>query len=119
MTTTDWAWVAGLLEGEGCFSFTGAGRFPRITLQMTDEDIIKRVADYFDVSYGHRPAKTSKHKDVYQLAITKTSKLIDCYTNLYPFLGKRRRQKLDLFYDIWRQKHHQVIDMSKSTVTIF
>ena len=31
-------WLAGLLEGEGCFSFD---RRPVIQVQMTDEDVVR------------------------------------------------------------------------------
>ena len=117
MNSVDWAWVAGLLEGEGCFSFNSNG-YPRITLQMTDEDIVSRIANYFDVSMHFRPSKNPKHKDTYQLAIIKTEKLIECYCELYPFLGERRRGKLDLFHKFWTLKRHKGIpDMSISYIS--
>ena len=116
MNSIDWAWVAGLLEGEGCFSFVGAGRYPRITLQMTDEDIVSRFANYFGVTCHHRPSKNPKHKDTYQACIIKTEKLIECYIELYPFLGERRRKKLDMFFDCWKTKHKGIPNMSISYI---
>jgi hypothetical protein len=41
MTESDLAWLAGLLEGEGCFHFT---RTAYVVISMTDEDIIERAA---------------------------------------------------------------------------
>ena len=116
MNSLDWAWVAGLLEGEGCFSFASNG-YPRITLQMTDEDIVSRFANYFDVTYHHRPSKNPKHKDTYQVAIIKTEKLIECYLELYNQLGSRRREKLDGFFEFWKSKHKGIPNMSISFIS--
>ena len=117
MNSLDWAWVAGLLEGEGCFTFSSNG-YPRIQLQMTDEDIVSRIANYFDVSYRLRKSKNPKHKDSFELAIIKTEKLIECYIELFPLLGKRRQQKIQLFHDFWITKRHKGIpNMSISIVT--
>jgi hypothetical protein len=42
-------WLVGILEGEGCFTFDGC---PRIQIQMTDEDVIKRIAELFELIIG-------------------------------------------------------------------
>lgn len=46
------AWMAGLLEGEGCFTAEGGQRarfrYPRITLGMTDRDVVERASVLFD-----------------------------------------------------------------------
>lgn len=39
----DIAWLAGLLEGEGCF-YLNRGRYPGIRLQMSDQDVVERAA---------------------------------------------------------------------------
>lgn len=48
LSETDIAWLAGILEGEGCFSLANRGigrkRSPRIFLKMTDKDVIERAA---------------------------------------------------------------------------
>ncbi len=46
-------WLAGLLEGEGSFLKPppSAPNTPRITLQMTDEDVVQRVQEIFDLTY--------------------------------------------------------------------
>ena len=115
MNCLDWAWVAGIFEGEACFSFNHS--YPRISLQMTDEDIVKRIARYFDVNYSSRIPKNPKHKTVYVLCIIKTEKLIDCYLELYRYMGKRRSQRLDEFQQYWTNKSLLVPDLSISTVS--
>lgn len=44
------AWLAGLLEGEGTFEAHRQGRrtYPRLSLQMCDEDVVVRVASLID-----------------------------------------------------------------------
>ena len=45
MKRAELLWFAGLLEGEGCFNIRKARNQPRVTIEMTDRDIIDRVAD--------------------------------------------------------------------------
>ena len=42
MKTKELHWLAGLLEGEGCFTFNTYS--PVIMLAMTDEDEVRRAA---------------------------------------------------------------------------
>jgi hypothetical protein len=54
LAPVDLAWVAGLLEGEGCFSHKSGASSPRgITVQchMTDLDVLKRL--HRKVKVGH------------------------------------------------------------------
>jgi len=47
----DLAWLVGILEGEGSFRFTN--RTQRVTVNMTDEDIIYKIADIFQKITGN------------------------------------------------------------------
>ena len=43
----DIAWATGLFEGEGCITASGgtaAARTPELHLDMTDEDVVRRLA---------------------------------------------------------------------------
>ena len=46
MTEVQIAWMAGLLEGEGCWLINHTKKWssPRILLQMTDEDVVRKAA---------------------------------------------------------------------------
>lgn len=46
MTIAEIAWLGGLLEGEGCFISGSTSACPRIILQMSDKDVVDRVAAY-------------------------------------------------------------------------
>ena len=102
----EWAWLAGLLDGEACFRFSGG--LPRIILHMTDEDIVKRVADYLGVNYYLRKPKNPKHKDAWQLSVCKTEVVIECYFNIYKYMSKRRQERLDEFAEGWKFKGLQI-----------
>lgn len=45
----DLVWLAGLLEGEGCFDLH-RGKYPRIRVGMTDRDVVGRAATLLDSS---------------------------------------------------------------------
>lgn len=53
MENNDLHWLAGLLEGEGSFMkpSPSSPNCPIISLQMTDEDIVKRVSLLFNCKY--------------------------------------------------------------------
>ena len=103
LSPIDWAWVAGILEGEASFTFTNG--YPRITLGMTDEDIILTIANFFGVNYHKNVDNRKPHyKPIYQLHIIKTDVLIECFLELFPFLGKRRRAKINEFREYWLGK---------------
>lgn len=100
------AWLAGLLEGEGYFGTIinrvagRAYRYPRIGVNMTDADVIGRVASLWGVSvYVMRPAGLSK-KTAYRTIILGSRAAI-WMRQLYPFMGARRREQIDRAIAEW------------------
>jgi hypothetical protein len=90
------AWAAGLVEGEGCWSLD-RGR-PRFELTTTDEDVIGAFADLFSVEYRAK-SKSQRHPDwkqAWRLWGTQLGR--DLAVDLYPWLGERRRARLEEFY---------------------
>lgn len=61
MKVTDIAWLAGLFEGEGCISVERNGAL-RLTISMTDRDIIERIDALFP-SAGVKPQTLQYRKD--------------------------------------------------------
>ena len=98
------AWLAGLLEGEGSFQTINswvngkAYRYPKITVNMTDLDVIEHVARLFGtkvyvmpiyVREGYAPPKQ-------QWRATSTGKrAAEWMRKLYPYLGSRRQARID------------------------
>ena len=89
----DIAWLAGLLEGEGCFLVI-RGSYPAISLGMTDEDIIVRAS----IMLG---TKVSHSGNMYTTQVSGL-RAIPWMMTLYTFLGKRRREKVAKIIRLWK-----------------
>lgn len=100
------AWVAGVFEGEGTFTYRtypGTGR-KQITMRvvMTDLDVITRLQTFTGMGnvYGPYQSKVLKkdgtlRKPSYHWAITKQSDIVALGEALYPWFGERRKAKFD------------------------
>lgn len=93
------AWIAGLLEGEGCFYFTASS--PVIQLSMTDRDIVVRAAKILGGSGLVRTESRRKlgHKDIYTFRVFGKS-AVDWMLVIRPLMGVRRSKDI---YDIIRE----------------
>lgn len=84
------AWLAGLLEGEGCFYFRTT---PWIMLQMTDEDVVQKAALLFKRKCSRCSKPLPSGKYVYHTHVTGTDAL-GVMESLLPFMGIRRSEKI-------------------------
>lgn len=115
-TETELAWLCGIWEGEGTWQFKKArSKFckkmnkeyvdkehMRMSIQMTDEDIMLRVAKIMDgrkITYTDTP----KHRELGQKPIWTlhiTGKPAILWTELMiPYLGERRKQKIKTIFE--------------------
>jgi hypothetical protein len=104
MTERDTAWLAGLLEGEGCFYWNKSdgrrrrGRakigYPGVKLQMCDRDVVERAGSLLGVRVRRVPARNPKHKDQYACGISgwPAIRLMQAVRHL---MGDRRKRKID------------------------
>lgn len=89
MTPLEGAWLAGIIEGEGCIDSRNG--IPRIRIKMTDADIITRARVLIDGTmyednwnarhYGHKPSWVT------QVTGAKAAAAIEA---VLPYLGARR-----------------------------
>ena len=86
------AWLAGLLEGEACFSIYSNGGIG-IQLGMTDEDVIKRVSILLGTRYHKAAPSTKGHKPVYVLCVL-SAKAAYYMGQVLPHMGDRRAEKI-------------------------
>lgn len=95
MTEKEKYWLAGLLEGEGSFMKGPPSdpNRPRITIGMTDRDVIEKVADLFGVEYIAEIDRED-YKTSYKVQI-RGMKAIDLMCELRPLMGERRQQQID------------------------
>lgn len=87
----DLVWLAGLLEGEGCFD-AHRGRYPRIRLAMVDRDVVGRAATLMGSSIrvvyrtdGRRPTFHTEISGERAAQIMET---------LLPYMGARRSARI-------------------------
>lgn len=109
MTKVDAAWVAGILEGEGCFSLqmrdsTTGDKYPSfcVKLAMTDADIVQRVHDCFGfgrlvLSRPRTDALNAKPISIWSASGRAEVKRV-CLTVL-SFMGGRRSAKIAAILD--------------------
>lgn len=114
----DAAWLAGLLDGEGCFDAPRGN--PRIRVKMTDLDVILRAADVMDAStYGevdHRRTVTGGERSPLMVAQVSGDKAIAVMRAVLPWMGARRAAKItELIVDHAAKKKGKVRLLRVST----
>lgn len=99
MLEADAAWVAGLLEGEGCFTLVRPeGKSGRITVTccMTDKDVIEKLREIVGCGhiYDRKPQKES-WKPAWQWVVATRAEVVQLITELRPYMGRRRTERID------------------------
>ncbi len=94
------AWLAGIVEGEGCFQFNR--NTPSIKVVMTDKDIIERVCSLFQCNlvYG---GKRGNHKPIF-IAHVSSYKAAQWMMTILPFMGERRFDKIKNVLQLWKTR---------------
>jgi hypothetical protein len=109
-TTNEIYWIAGLLEGEGCFHAQRQFRSYNVLIQlaMTDEDVIERAAKILGWKQRKpcRP-RAHQHKTVYSVGIC-GARALGWMQTVYPLMGKRRQAKIRKILDLVRMPHMQL-----------
>lgn len=102
-------WLAGLLEGEGCFSemisgSSGKYTTPLISLVMTDKDVVESANVLFQQLSGRsirvNERTLASGKVAYSLFLTglPAAKVMQA---IYPLMGHRRAEKIKLILSLW------------------
>lgn len=95
MNTNDLAWLAGLLEGEGsfCCGVPSKPNQPFIAVQMTDEDVIHRVAKLFGTSLYRGLKRKEWYKPMFSARL-RGKRAVDLMRQLQPLMGMRRKAQV-------------------------
>lgn len=93
---SDLLWLAGLMEGEGSFlkASPSAPNSPRMSVNMTDRDVIERVAALFCASVTLHRRQKPHHKDSY-FTFLKGTRAVILMRKLKPLMGIRRQRQID------------------------
>ena len=103
MRASDIHWLAGLMEGEGCFTIqrTGKGYIPLlVVLAMTDIDVVERAAQMIGVRV-RMYQRTSKGKPIYRIQLH-GPRAVQWMMTLYGLMGQRRRLRIRELLALWR-----------------
>lgn len=104
-STRDIAWLAGLLEGEGCFS--KRGNCITIQLYMSDRDVVERAGWMMGaLSVGRYEGKSPKHKTCYYITVSGPNAAAWMMT-LYTLLGARRQARIRELLEVFRRAKMQ------------
>jgi hypothetical protein len=95
------AWLAGLIEGEGCFYIQpGRTGSSLIKVQMTDEDVIRkceRIAGCGVITGPHH--RVAGQKAVWTWTVARGKHVLALAYAIYPFMCSRRQAKLVTLVD--------------------
>lgn len=97
MTPLDAAWLAGLLEGEGCFQLHRLTAF--VTVTMTDRDVVDRAAALMQAA-SVTTRTPARGKPTYTSAVS-GQRAVDIMESIRPLMGARRADKIDAILTVW------------------
>ena len=101
-TVEEWAWAAGLFEGEGSIysmdrAKDGHHQLPvmRLAIQMSDRDVVERFCRIVECGKvgGERRFGREHHKPMYMWVISRRSEIERLLLTMLPWFGERRSAK--------------------------
>lgn len=96
MTETEAAYVAGLLEGEGCFDFNaGDPRYPRIRCETTDRDVADKLVELVGGRISLSKRRQAHHKQAYMWFLNGRDNVEPVLVAIRPWMSQRRTAKID------------------------
>jgi len=96
-------WLAGLIEGEGCFGIYV--NVPRLQIAMTDRDTIEKCCRILNANIynnSSNPSKPDHYKDRYECVI-RGQVAIEWMLTLYSLMSKRRQNKILQILEDWKK----------------
>lgn len=108
-------WLAGLLEGEGCFTDTKSGvsghyRTPLLSLVLTDKDVLEAAALLIKRLGRRAPTRYRRMlpsgKTAYQCQTTGLPAMM-VMMGVLPYMGRRRSAAIRRVFKNWRPKKYK------------
>lgn len=92
LTPLEEAWLAGLLEGEGCF--THRGPYIQVFYASTDRDVVERACTLLGSNLGEQRRYVAHHSPVYRTSVS-GERAVALLSAIRPWMGERRGAKID------------------------
>nr|BDD44265.1 hypothetical protein 11 [bacterium] len=93
-----------MFEGEGCLTYDKNYDRWYIKVLMTDKDVVEKFFRIIELGglgkFGKNPSNKEHHKDHITWKTGKRDHIKQIVIKLYPFMHKRRQQKMEEFL-IW------------------
>ena len=102
MRTRDIIYLAGLLEGEGCFRYESRRVGPSIVLGMTDKDVVEKAALLLGSGVVMRKLHPDKLWKPCYISKVHGRAAAGWMMTLYPLLGERRQAKIREVLTKWK-----------------
>lgn len=87
------AWAAGIFEGEGSFTYSNTRMFPRASVQMNDEDTVRRFHRALGFGRVNGPYTVGGRKPSYKWQVDGYARVAAVLGLLWYGLGNRRRSR--------------------------
>ena len=116
----DLMWLSGFLEGEGCFTYTSMKttkrryKYPKIEVRNTDKDVMARAQHLIGGRslYEHRDKRFAGRAKLLYSATVSGPKALALMTDLYPYMGERRRNRIEELLFAWEHGHENSVDLA-------
>lgn len=95
------AWLAGLLEGEGCFLPKHGTNWPRVSLEMTDAGTVTAAAAVMGAQHVRSVARRRVGWRATYVASVSGHRAVALMQDVRPHLGARRRAAVDRAIGSW------------------
>ena len=83
-------WIAGLFEGEGCIYKDPRCNSWRLTINMTDQDVLEKFANAVGIGKVTTTTKKPGYKDMYTWTLSRRADVRQILEQMLPWLGFRR-----------------------------
>ncbi len=93
-------WLAGYLEGEGCFYKKKDCPTVMIQVASVDKDIIERVAKILNGPIRILKPRKESHQIQYCITIA-SKKAVGVMRTILPFMGQRRKAKIEELLEVF------------------
>ncbi len=107
MQIADIHYMVGLIEGEGCLVLH-RGKYPRVTVAMTDKDVVEKAARLF--KSGTMYSRATMSRNLVKAVITKPiwttlvtgGRAVGWMLTIYSLMGQRRQKKIRDIVKKWK-----------------